>query len=484
MEDNQPAVGIPASTPENQPIAPPVVSRQAGNPLQAILLFVVAVLAISGTVLAAYMGWISVPYLFEPPSLEDVAANMESIRSARLGVDLKVGIGERDPALRAISIFDLMGAEPGDPEAEDAIERISMAVDFLPEEFEIGLSGTTDLDRSAEQVMNETRLSGSLDMPGLSAAFDAELRSIGTDFYIKLNEIPPIIPYISGIQGKWIKADTAGAAEENRVFRYGTDAVGESDGQSATSRELDIAGEITVLMTEMVRNGALSPEGRPKRAEDPLGRKAVRYVLTLDKTKAIEALRFVVARREELLPNVKDYVILTDEELSSAAFAYDTAFYDVISKNLHQVLYADRKTGMPLALSQDYVIAFDEREVLALAGRQISVTMTLTFDRINEPIVVEPPQEFMTQDEISALLSGKSAEDQKMLDQIASIQDIRIALKMYKEANGVYPQALEDLIGTEDRPDFVVNPEDVERLTRVSPPSRTTCIPASRSSTA
>jgi len=462
MEENQPTAGAPEPAP-----APAIASEPAGNSRQAILLIAVGLLLIGGTVFAAYKGWLRVPYLFEPPSLEDIAANMADIRSARVGVDLKIKVGERDPELHAISIFDLMGVEPGDEKAEDVLERISAAVGFLPEEFEVGLSGTTDLDRSAEQVMNETRLSGSLGMPGLNAAFDAELRSIGTDFYIKLNEIPPIIPFISGVQGKWVKADAAGAQEDGRVFRYGTEATDEGAVQSAASRGMDVAGEIMVLMTEMVRNGALSPEGRPERADDPLGRPAIRYVLALDRTKAVEALRSVVARREELLPNVKEYVLLTDEEASTMSFIYDGSFYDVISKNLHQVLYADRKTGMPLALSQEYAIAFDGREVPDLADRQISVSMTLTFDRINGPIVVEAPQEFMTQDEVTALVSGWSEEERKMRDQIGNIEDIRDALAIFKEANGSYPQSLTDLIGTEDRPDFAAEPEVIESLTRV-----------------
>lgn len=465
MDENQPKAGVPAppSQPEEELNQPVVASEPAGNPTQAIILSVIGVFLICGSLFASYMGWVSLPFLFQPPTLEDVAANMDNIRSARLGVDLDVAIGERDPEVHPISLYDLMGKEPGDTEAEDSIEGLVSALGLLPGEVGIKLSGTSDWDRSAEQVEGESMFGGSFSTSGLNAEFEVELKNIGKDFYVRVNKIPPIIPFIGGVQDKWIKTggdDDSGPVD---VFRYKSDIAAGNN----IAREMDIAGEMTVLMTEMIRNGALSTESTTKRAEDPLGRKATSYVLALNKNKAIEALRSTVQRRAELLPNVRDFVILADEESSKAAFAYEGAFYDVISKNLEQVLYVDRKTGMPLALSTDFVVAFDEREVPDIADRQIAVSLTLTFDRVNEPIAVEVPVEYVTQDEVSILTSGRSEEDQKMRDQIGIVEDLRDALEIYEKLNGSYPAGLNELIGIEVQPGYFTDQEDIERYTKV-----------------
>ncbi len=447
--------------PEENPNRPAIASEPKGNPVQAVVLLVIGMLLIGGTVFAAYMGWVNVPFLFQPPTLEEVATSMESVDSARIGVDLGIDIGQRDPAVRSISLFDVLGAEPGDSDAEDKIMLLTEALLMVPDEISAKISGSSDWDRTADTIEGSSTFGGSLDMSGLSAEFAFEMKTIGKDLFVRIDKAPPIIPYVGSIQGQWIKYGETDETAPKQVFAYKTDLEEDASG----GKEYDVAGEMAVLLTGMIRSGALDTAERPKRSDDPLGRKAYRYVLSLDKAKAVETLRSVIERRRELLPNTKDFALLVDDQ-DRTSFVLEGSFYDVVSKNLDIVLYADRDEGMPLALSADMVVAFDEREVPEIADTQIAVSLSLTFDRINEPIDVEPPAEYVTQDEVEILTSGRSEEDQQMRDQIGNIDDLRDALKAYEKANGDYPETLDGLLGTEVRPDYV-GPEDGDTFTKV-----------------
>ncbi|MEA3249293.1 MAG: hypothetical protein U9Q03_02960 [Patescibacteria group bacterium] len=455
---------------DTQPQAPAVTSTPAGNPRQALLLLAVGLVLIFGTITAAYMGWVNIPFLFQGPTLEEVAANMENIQSARIGSRLDFSIAKRDPEMRPISIFEVMGVEPGNAEAEDVLMDMAMFFGLVPSEMSLNLSGTSDWDRLSDKLRGETSLSGSFSAEGLTAEVDVDLKTLGEKVFVRINKAPPVIPFISGIQDKWILIKGGEEAEDAvEVFKYKSEL--EADGGSMELLpdfgKRDVMGEIAVLMTEFIKSGALSPDGNPKRAEDPLGRKATQYVLKLDKQLTIDTLKSTIERRAELLPNVEDFVVLADVDPEEAPVIYEGAFYDAISKNLTQMLYADRKTGMPLAMSTEFVIALDEREVPDIADSQISVSFVTTFERINEPISVEEPAEYMTQDEVAGLLGGISEEEGIMIDQLDNVDNLRNALEIFEKENGVYPDGLEQLIGIEDRPGYISDSETIERLTKV-----------------
>jgi len=95
------------------------------------------------------------------------------------------------------------------------------------------------------------------------------------------------------------------------------------------------------------------------------------------------------------------------------------------------------KSALPLVPS-------DKNE--KMKGKQLTVESTLNINRINEKIAVEKPSETITLDEAEALILGKTLEsardDGRNSLQQSNVRSYMLALEVYYNENGAYPETL------------------------------------------
>ncbi len=450
MDPNAPAAA--PITPPSPPAPPQIEAVGPGNKLPLILAALI-VLALAAGAGAAYKGWIVLPFITpKPPTLEQIAAELEKIQTAQFTTDITAAVAPLEPGV--VPIPPKKEAAPGE-EAAPALDLTQSVTSKIPADGSLTLKIVSLASRGSEKPQADVTVSGSLTSGGITAAFDGGWRLVDGVSYITIGKLPIPMIDLTPVAGKWIKLGSGsslsltsllggGGDESTRVFSMPGETGAAA--QPSAAKKSSTVDELKAILAEELRSGAF-PVLAAVPGEPVNGRPTWRLSLGFDEPKFREAFKRVYDERARRLPDVQDFKILTEEQLKSMEEPASQAELDEINKYLRPELVVDKKTSQPISLALSMPFAVDEKESPALKGKEIKVTLAVSLDKVNEAAAVAAPAEAMSMSQAVGLLMGQSEADMKVNDQLSIIENLRQALDAYHAKNDAYPAKLGDLMG-------------------------------------
>lgn len=443
-------------------------SKSKGGPSGIVIgLIAVIILLIGGALLAAWRGYIRLPYLFETPSLKQVIENLEKIESAHLTNSFIMLIDERREDMNELSLFD-----DEDEEAGLAMLILFGLLDQLPDDVSLAIDFTTDINRRGELPAAEMSFDGIISGEGFQMSAIGRLRVIDEQGYLLIEEAPPFLlgPGMDEFKDQWILLPERSepepeAAKEKpvRMFEPVEPTVEEQPEEPEDSflnklfgGNMDPVAEIIALFGTAAEEGLIEVI-EVTTGDDPQQRRSLVYELKFDPNELIALQNEIFAKRDKLFPDIEDFLLLNEpwQSLEEQYPQLTSAELAAISDRSRFRLYVDPDSEMPQALTAKTPLAFEPEDLPFLAGKQLNFETIFALDRINEPIEVEVPREFLRYDDLD--LGLPTAEEEEVVEvslvdellqrQADNVRDYRAALQAYYELHEEYPRQLTELMG-------------------------------------
>ncbi len=307
-------------------------------------------------------------------------------------------------------------------------------LDAIPADFSVVLGFGGAFERGDRETPDtKFQITAEVDSPDFSFNADAEFRKKEDDIYLRLNRFPSLFGNIAAIRGTWIHIT---AREKERSNEY-AEALEEAEGRAEQFwEELGIFADVAEDM-ELFRIAGEAAN----RAEDtgPL----YRYTLTLDGSKLGDFYRRAT---REIESKFKTPLIGYDDELHR--LLEDERYAEYFEKNQTVVITVERRSGRFHSLEIRTVYVPDS-DVKKLQDKQIAITLSFGLSKVNEPVVIERPEESISGERAAELLFGRaiSESQQKARDaaRISHIAQLQLALELYYDAKRGYPKSLNEL---------------------------------------
>lgn len=447
---------VPPSAPSSLPTAgmDPIPQRSPGRTLAVLGIVLVLLLGIGGIGLAAVKGWISLPFFQKQPTLEDAVEKLASLTSARVAMDGRIALqpkAEGTPVVtfrRDASEEDASMAEPG------MMGRVmDGALMSLPSDTILTLKLSSDWSRGKDLAEYAAMFDGTYSAGSLSIGIAAEVRKVGEYTYVQPTKLPSFIVDFSPIVGQWIRiAELSSKALSGDASVIKSEYVSSEDdapeepeekGENALTSPFE---EFALVFEKGSANGAFMVATVDDKAMVE-GQPAWKMTLAFDPERYREAFRSAHAERETRIPDVDEYVLLTDEALAALDDKIAQERADALTSAMTFDLFVDKKTHIPSMISVHGTFVVDSDEAPTLQDRQVELSSSVTLTHPNEPIAVEAPSEWMSIMEAGAAISGVSKAEVRHEQQTGAVNDIRDALSAYHEEKGSYPAQLSDLVG-------------------------------------
>lgn len=456
---SQPATPSAWATPPAS--TPPTVARPKRARTIAIAIVILAlVLGGGGFAYALFSGKISLPFLTKQPTADEITDALSEMKSARIGMELSAITEARGPSVEPISIEKLTTPPKKEGEEEEGfkIDVTSMLLGAFPGDAAIKLSTTTDWSLAAEaQADSETSLKGSFASNGLTIEFDGAARRVGDTTYLMVNKLPLPIVDFSQVAGKWVRmpksagsltsvvSGMGGGDDDVRVFADKEDAP--ADG-AAEKKEAGGFNEMRVLFAELIKDGAIKAAAVDEDAEAN-GKYAWKISLAFDPVLYRSTYKRLYDARQTLFPGAEEFVVFTEERAALLESADASAQFDALAKGMTLSAFVDKKTRMPSQIDLRIPVALSEEDAPKLAGRQISLGMTITLSNINQPVTLAAPGDSISMTQMQNLIAGRSEEEAKYELQTSIVTDLRTALEAYHGQFKKYPAELKEMFGLE-----------------------------------
>lgn len=458
---SQPATPAAWATPPAS--TPPVVARPKGMRTLAIAFVIVAlVLGGGGFAYALLSGKISLPFLTKQPTVNEITDALAEMKSARIGMELSAVTEARGPSVEPINIEKLTTPPKNEGEEEEGdgfkIDTTSIILGAVPGDAAMRLSTTTDWSLAAdERADSETSLKGSFSSNGLTIEFDGATRTVSGTTYLMVNKLPLPIVDFSQVAGKWVRmpksagsltsvvSGMGGGEEDVRVFASKEDEAG---GAEAAKKEAGGFNEMRVLFAELIKDGAIKAAAVDEDAEAN-GKSAWKITLAFDPALYRSTFKRLYDARQTLFPGAEEFVVFTEERAAVLASADASAQFDALAKGMTMSASIDKKTRMPSQIDLRVPVALSDEDAPKLAGRQISLGMTITLSNINQPVTLAAPSDSISMAQMQNLIAGRSEEEAKRELQASIVSDLRTALDAYHEQFEKYPAELKEMLGLE-----------------------------------
>lgn len=287
----------------------------------------------------------------------------------------------------------------------------SVPVDF---HVTVGATGTADLAQNDQEATAATyNLRGSLKMGGRTMAGDVDTTLLNNLFYLRLNEMPSFGVFDpSALKGQWIKVDLEEqfgrggfAPEEFQRIKQ------EQQRQAALQRRISKIAAETARDIQLLR---IVEEVPPGSGEDNT---VYHYKLTVDREKLAQFIEKISQKMaaEPDTPLGEEELQKLREGLASPEWQ---RMYDVWQKNSTLELWIDRTTFYPRRWQLTMAVAPSD-SVLKFQGKQLSATFSGELDAINEPVIIQAPDTFISLEEAMLLVT-----DAPLPGQVQGIHDI------------------------------------------------------------
>ena len=361
--------------------------------------------------------------------------------------DIKFSEKERDPigVKTLIEIHEDMPSVYASVDYSDASPYpIGMVFDgiyqYLPTELDarLAISGDSESDASKENDL-AFHMTGSVAFGGASFSSGLDILKQAQEFFVRVNEAPSLGFFdFAALKGKWIKAvpeDTYGTFLGSMLYREGDASV---DKQSARLiRQYQLVFRL-LKEENLIKVSKEFPQ-------DKTGQERLyHYAITLDRNKFPQ---FYTRLTEETKKEFGDDAIFAFNEetltyLKSPEFG---TFYDALEKNIQLELWVDANDFSPRKISYSQRLVPPDT-VLKLKDSQYRFGIVVGLSAINKPVVIEVPTASMSVDEARMFLTGETIEKIKYERQVAQIEAVRRAIRIYFSHTGRDPKNLNELL--------------------------------------
>lgn len=312
---------------------------------------------------------------------------------------------------------------------------------YIPGDFAfsgkvVGLSEKT----LEKKINSHLTLDVSTKLSGMDIVANIELKKIGETFYVLIKDLPPILIDTSKLKDKWIEITSKDALEYGGSY---TSSLQDRDMTDLKSRSIEF---MTRILEVADRNKVLIAVGEPVK-ETVNGSGAYRYNLKLNRAVLAQFYTDLTSELDKIYGdnNTIKYDKAIFDYINSKDF--DNA-YEYLSKNVDLVLWAN-SDGIPVQIQSSIRVVPDS--TAKNSDKQIKLVLTINIDEINKKISITAPNESISIEDASIMMTGQSKELYRMNKQIGSIQNIRFALDDYKNLYKKYPDTLDQLLGAKSK---------------------------------
>jgi hypothetical protein len=309
---------------------------------------------------------------------------------------------------------------------------LQTAVNYIPSDFNLDIGLTGAILNREESFDNKVGFDGKVSMGDFNVALEAEFRKIGSDMFVIVHKMPTLFADMSKIKGKWIKVS------ETDIGTYGSSYLGTEEEELDKKKE-DSVKAVKLFLTTADKNHALVIVGKPVK-EKINGQSLYRYDLRLNKETIVQFYTELTNGYAAEFGN--ESLIKYDQSLLDYLESPNfNQVFDYLSANTSFIIWADGD-GTPIQTQFNIRVVPDSDKN---KNNQVRMKTTLSFDKVNSSIKVDLPEEFMTVEDATILLSGLTREEYRLKKQLSNISTLQSALSTYKSITGTYPLTLSDL---------------------------------------
>jgi len=404
---------------------------------------VVGVGALCGIGYAAWAGYLPNP-LMKRPTPEQLFATLNAITSAQTTVDMHFALEPREEGVEPLD-FSLFREPIADEESIFSTPTFLALTQMLASDLELNISLASSFAKENEGADQETHIVGTYNANNISANIDVTTRTVAGTTYIKPDVIPLPIPLfdMNSLKGTWI--NLGDEADDRQVFRY-LDPFAEEE---TVPKDEAIAGadpqaELLALVQQGIQDGAIIFSA-PQRVTYNDARAWYTEAI-IDGEKLRETVINTGKNRETLFPEITEYSLFTDKFLENSGKERAKDTYRELFKRMELSAMLNNDSS-PLLITFSTRLA-PKLEEDTFKDRQITLETKIHFTSINTPLTLAAPENTITTNEALALLMGADPQDELRKKQQTSISDLQEALTLYKKVNNMYPETLNELIGT------------------------------------
>ncbi len=335
--------------------------------------------------------------------------------------------------------------------------RLGEMLQMLPVNASGQASVTAAADWSkADKTEWKLNAAASADLGDLIFKIDADTLYKDATYYLRLNNFPGIFgASLSDLKGKWISIQASSTTQSRSYSSVSSLARDVPKLEEMYKKQRESASSFFKSFVKIAEEERLIVFKSQPVAERKDGALLYRYELALRREAIAPFYEKMskVAEREEFRKGDNPFVAYFNdasmlEYLRSSAFEKTLNYYEA---NTAITLWVDAK-GIPARMEYS-VRVIPPDEVTQLKDKQVNLVFALDISNVNEPIVVEVPEQVTTLEELSDLTAkgpkpsvstqeGWSSRDARRINDIRQLQ---VALELYYDETGTYAYGLSAL---------------------------------------
>jgi hypothetical protein len=309
----------------------------------------------------------------------------------------------------------------------------------------VSIGASTDLSKEGlpDWRFNATAIG---DMGDLSYKVDVEARKKDANYYVRINNIPSIIPYLGSYKGKWIEiTPKAATTTKNDDFSYHFDPFSEI-ATTIADTEKDYKAERIELAKELRSLAELADEVKLVAfKENPIrekvdGRDLYRYKLTIRKESIVP---FYMKVLDDPVKFKKLHLAKDDGLLDYLKSSEFEKTFDYVNTNTQLTFWTDT-AGFPAKVEYRLRIVPPETAV-QLKEKQIVLVFSLDLSDINEKVNIEKPADARPIEDVIKEIDGNTGSSLSTARQKgteasikSNLDTIRTQAEIYFDSENTY----------------------------------------------
>lgn len=330
-------------------------------------------------------------------------------------------------------------AKPKRPAFVEFFSNQNDLFDFLPGNIKVAINvgGTTQ----KENNVVDGRFQGGADIQFEDFIINADVEFLkkGDTFYGRVNKFPGLFFDISKIKGKWVKftlADLVGAGYGTFGFDAGTIEEGSRTKSNLALQQLQLFFKVADEESALT----LTKSGAPEVSGDQT---LNHFTLAFNKEK-LPAFYQKLTDAFKAQFDKKSFIKFDERTLAYLKAPSFDGIFNYLSKNGSFELWTDEETGYPVKFKYSFRLVPGDK-VSKLKNKQINLSATVALTDINKPVSITEPNEAMSFEDAQLALTGKTKDEYLLEKQENSVQSLQLALNIYRDLAGSYPDTLEQL---------------------------------------
>ena len=320
----------------------------------------------------------------------------------------------------------------------------------VPNDFSIhaDLQGSLDMSDTANILGKDAELKGTVtgSVGGVSFTTSAAVRKVHNTAYLQVNKLPSLGLFdLSTIEGAWIAFDSTSLDELGITDILNEFAKAKLKAASSTatdSAEAKVREQFNDLLARAKEKNILRTVYEDR--ERIGATNSWRYGVSFDQNAFIDML---VSAKSDFANVYGASSILASVHVEELQNPSTKAILDYFLTANKMQVWIDPNTAWPVKFALTSTVAPPEGD-MTIGDNMLVTKSSLTLARINEPIALVAPSDFISAVEAYASLMGQTLDEYYEAKQESNVSSIFYALSDFKKAAGVYPLSLHELTQT------------------------------------